>query len=78
MNGSPFLGVTTEGCSAIPESRFTGSVYASLYPAFENTSELFLPENTSTKKLVGLSNLPFGITDLTIPKVLAFTSRLKL
>lgn len=43
-----------------------------LYPAFENISDLFLPENTATKKTLVLSNLAFGITELTIPTVLAF------
>lgn len=42
-----------------------------LYPAFENISDLFLPENTATEKPLALSNLAFGITELTIPKVLA-------
>lgn len=44
-----------------------------LYPAFENISDLFLPENTATEKPLALSNLAFGITELTIPKVLALT-----
>lgn len=44
-----------------------------LYPAFENVSDPFSAENTASEKPLALSNLAFGITEITIPKVLAFT-----
>lgn len=71
MNGSPFLGATTEDCSAIQESRFTGSIYGShSVPAFENISDLFLPEK-ATKKTLGLSNLTFDQSSLSLKFLLS-------